>query len=133
MNIDITLKFVSENNHVSNTTDYETRHIIIEDGIQVDTLVQLMMNHLFPEYRVFEGWDEDVIAHGRVILLEEGKRSKDGFCLLYQDSSIAIVTECEGEVVLRYIGDAAMMHNRLDDIQCINPKADNWFTSLPAR
>ena len=131
--IDMTMKFYSEGNHISRATDYSAKHILIEDGIPEENLVKLMMDHLFPEYRVFEGWDEDIIAHGRVILLPEGEHSKDGFVLLYQDSSLVYVVEHDGEIVLRYIGDAAMMHNRLDDIKCINYKVDNWFTSLPAR
>ena len=129
MNIDITMKFVHAGNMVSGATDYDAKHIIIEDGIPEETLLQLMMNNLFPEYRVFDGWDEDVLAHGRVILLPEGEHSKDGFVLLYQDSSLVYVVEHDGEIVIRYIGDAAEMGQRMDDLHCVKPKTKNWFTA----
>ena len=129
MNIDMSIKFVSEGNHVCAATDYEGKHLIIEDGIPGETLLQLVMEKLFPEFRVFEGWDTDVIETGRIILLEEGKRSKDGFCLLYCDGSIVVVTEYGGEIAIRYIGDYSMMHNRLDNIHCVKPRVDDWFTN----
>ena len=128
MNIDMRMKFVSEN-HVCAATDYEAKHLIIEDSIPGDDLLHLVMEKLFPEFRVFEGWDTDVIETGRIILLEEGKRSKDGFCLLYCDGSIVVVVEHGGEIILRYIGDYSMMHNRLDNIHCVKPKTKNWFTA----
>ena len=127
--IDMTMKFTQAGNHISRATDYGTKHLIIEDGIEEETLVNLVMNHVFPEFHVFEGWDEEVIAHGRIILLEEEKRSKDGFVLLYCDGSIAYAVEHGGEIVLRYIGNQPMMHNRMDDLHCVKPKVNNWFTA----
>ena len=130
--IDMTLKFVSEGNHISRATYYEANHLIIEDGIQGDTLLDIVMEKLFPEFRIFEDWDEDVLANGRVILLEEGRRSKEGFCLLYCDGSIAIVTEYGSDVAIRYIGNSSMMGNRMDNLHCVKPKVNNWFTALTA-
>ena len=133
IDIDMTIKFSHSKNYIARCDNEVVSHTIISESLPKDTLLDLVMDELFPEFKIFEGWDEDIIAHGRGILRPEGEHSKDGFVLLYQDSSLVYVVEHDGEIVLRYIGDAAMMHNRLDDIKCINYKVDNWFTSLPAR
>ena len=126
---DMTLRFTSEGNHIARAVDYEANPKIIRDGLPGNTLVNLVMERIFPEFHTFEGWDTDVIAHARVMFSEVDKISKDGFCLLYQDGSITIVGEYDGEVYIRYIGKQAMMSDRLNNIHCIKPGIENWFTA----
>ena len=126
LEIDTTIRFTYDGNHIARCVDTEANCLIIKDGAPKSKI----MEKLFPEFRIFDGWDEDVIATERVILLEVDKISKEGFCLLYKDGSIVIVTEYNGEVVLRYIGSFSMMGYRLDNLHAVKPGVDNWFTTL---
>ena len=137
---DITLSFTYSKNHIARTMDTEADYLLIEDNTPKDTLLDLAIYHVFPEFRSLilncgnadEGWDTDVVSHGSVVLYKEGERNKKGSILLYKDGSIAIAAEHSGEVVIRYIGNQYYMGYRLDNLHAVKPRVDNWFTALPA-
>ena len=119
MNIDMTMRFMHMENDVFLYA--EDNRFIIEDGATREKILNLV----FPEFCIFEGWDEDLIVRGNVAI-----GNKEGPIYLYNDGSIIYVVEDDGEITLRYIGSHAEMGCRIDNLKFVKPGVDNWFTTL---
>ena len=122
--IDITMKFLCDENNVFVATD-EDGCILIEEGMQKEDILSLV----FPEFKDSEGWDSAFIIKGNVVI-REGWREKKGPAYLYPDGSILYVLDDDGEVYIRYIGNSSEMCYRLDNLKFVVPTSKSWFTNL---